>query len=254
MSIFCALDGQSVKVRGDRCVSVTSKTLQQLCERADRLYAAREKVQNVSKSLELLQAAPGAGEAFGITWRSARALFFLGQQRPDARSARADHTRGAEQARRAVHLCPERVEGYFWLGVNLSLLASRQRLPNALIRALQARHALRSAITIDPTYHAAGSLRVLGRLQTRLPRLLGGGRARAQNSYEAAIALAPDNTVTRIYFAALLVERHECDQARRQLETILTVPFDPDWAFEITRDRLLARQMLATLSSVSTAH
>jgi len=86
---------------------------------------------------------------------------------------------------------------------------------------------------------------VLARLQHKLPRLLGGGSDRARTNYEAAIKLAPENTVTRIYFAELLLESDEKDLAREQLEFVLNVSADPGWAFEIERDQRIAKEMLA---------
>jgi Tfp pilus assembly protein PilF len=78
-----------------------------------------------------------------------------------------------------------------------------------------------------------------------MPRLIGGGRARAQENYERAIAVAPANTVTRIYFAELLMERGENERARAELELVLSTTMDPDWVFEIERDQRRAQEMLS---------
>ena len=89
---------------------------------------------------------------------------------------------------------------------------------------------------------------MLARLQHNLPRLVGGGTAAAKRNYEDAIAIAPCNTVTRIYFAELLIELRELEQAREQLKAVLADPHDPQWAFEIKRDRRLAKELLETLT------
>jgi cytochrome c-type biogenesis protein CcmH/NrfG len=73
---------------------------------------------------------------------------------------------------------------------------------------------------------------------------LGGGTSRARAHFEEAIRLAPSNTVTRIYFAELLLERGDTQRARAELEALLALPFDPAWSFEIKRDRERAREML----------
>jgi hypothetical protein len=108
---------------------------------------------------------------------------------------------------------------------------------------------LRQAIQFDSSYHGAGPLRVLARLQHNLPHLLGGGFSRARANYEAAIRLAPENTVTRIYFAELLLESGERDLAREQLEFVLNVSIDPGWAFENERDKRIAKEMLRKLQT-----
>jgi len=96
-------------------------------------------------------------------------------------------------------------------------------------------------------------LRVLARLQQRLPQLLGGGIARARKNYERAISIAPANTVTRIYFAELLLDQGEIEQAHAELQIVLNAALDPDWSFEINRDRLLAKKLMKNLTRESAA-
>ena len=216
---------------------------EEITRRADMLYAAREETENVRASLGLLQgvlAPPG----YEVLWRLGRALFFLGQEAQHSGDARVYHAQGVQASVRAARLEPERVEGHFWLGVNAALLARLENPFRALRHALRARRELERAARIDAAYHAAGPLRVLGRLQHKLPRFLGGGRERARASLQRAIEIAPANTVTRLYFAEMLLETGDADQARLQLETILKAPPDPAWMFEIKRDQRLAREML----------
>jgi hypothetical protein len=80
-----------------------------------------------------------------------------------------------------------------------------------------------------------------------LPRWLGGGTTRARRHYERAISIAPQNTVTRIYFAELLTETGFKREAREQLEMVLTAAPDPHWEFEIKRDQKLAKEMISRL-------
>lgn len=195
----------------------------------------------VRRSLERLQE---AGPDYEALWRIARARFFLGQETRDKESARAHHLAGARAGRSAVRASLRGVEGHFWLGVNLALLARLERPFGALRAALHARRELKEAVALNAGYHGAGPLRVLARLESKLPRILGGGRMRALTHFEEAIKLEPSNTVTRIYFAELLLEMGDAVRARAQLEALLALPFDPAWAFEIERDRKKAEEIL----------
>jgi hypothetical protein len=85
---------------------------------------------------------------------------------------------------------------------------------------------------------------VLARLQHKLPRLLGGGKARAHANFERAIQFAPANTVTRLYFAEMLIEIGNRTRARLELEALLNTPHDPHWVYESARDREIARRLL----------
>jgi uncharacterized membrane-anchored protein len=148
-----------------------------------------------------------------------------------------------------VSLQPERVEGHFWLGVNLALLAQVENPLKALPHALHARRSLTRAARLDSAYHAAGPLRVLARLQHKLPRLLGGGIKSARSNFERAIKIAPANTVTRLYFAEMFSEIGDTARAREQLQAILNAPPDPEWSFESARDRKIACKMLDEMQS-----
>jgi tetratricopeptide (TPR) repeat protein len=225
---------------------VTSTSLTKILAEADRLYAGRSNIANVQKSVELLS---NAADCFEITWRLARAFFFLGQEAPAPDVARSLHTEGVKAGQRAIAHQTDRVEGHFWLGVNLALLARLEPPIKAAKQALQAKRVLRRAIQIDATYHAAGPLRVLARLQHKLPRLLGGGSARALANFERALSIAPNNTVTRIYFAELLLDTDAFERARGELEVVLTSPSDPQWDFEIERDQRLAKELMKKLPS-----
>ncbi|HEV7378142.1 MAG TPA: TRAP transporter TatT component family protein [Pyrinomonadaceae bacterium] len=216
---------------------------QEIINRADALYDARGQLENLRASVELLQSDECAND-YEAAWRLGRALFFLGQEAGSKVEARAYHARGAAACERAARLKPSRVEGHFWLGVNLALLARLENSFKALGHALRARRFLQRAVRLNPSYHAAGPLRVLARLQHKLPMLFGGGTKRARANFERAINLAPANTVTRLYFAELLMEIGDKTRARKELESILDAPPDPAWAFESARDRDIAREML----------
>lgn len=222
---------------------LNSNSQTRILEQADRLYADRCDNATVRQSVELLLS---TAESFETCWRLGRAFFFLGQDAPAAEK-RTLHAAGVKAAQLALTHQPERVEGHFWLGVNLALLAQLEPPMKAARHALQAKRALRRAIGIDAAYHSAGPLRVLARLQHKLPRLLGGGLARARANFERAISLAPANTVTRIYFAELLLETGAVERARAELQLILSAPFDPEWAFEIKRDQRLAVELIKKL-------
>jgi hypothetical protein len=220
----------------------------EIASRCDALYGAREQIENVRASVELLDAVAGTDD-FEAAWRLGRALFFLGQEEQSKTQARALHARGVAACVRAVRLGPKRVEGHFWLGVNLALQAQATNSLAALYLALRAKRSLERAARINPAYHAAGPLRVLARLAHKLPRLLGGGRARAHAVFARAVELAPASTVTRLYFAEMLMDDGDYGHARAELETILTTPLDTAWAFEAARDRRLAQELLQRLRS-----
>ncbi len=222
-----------------------SQNLARITHQADQLYALRASLANVRASIEVLHTAAQPFDP-AVTWRLARAYFFLGQEALDKGEALAWHKRGATVCRRAVRDKQRAsVENHFWYGVNLALQANLESPPLiALHHALQAKRALQQAVNLDASYHAAGPLRVLARLQHKLPPIFGGGKERARDNFERAIQIDPTNTVTRLYFAEMLLDVGDTPHAITQLETLLTLPDDPTWKFEIERDRCKAIEML----------
>src|SRR6185503_11774077 len=114
---------------------------------ADELYANRTKDQSVRDSVAILMS--GVAIDYEIEWRLGRAFFFLGQESTDEVSPFHKHLDGIAFCERAVIAEPNRVEGHFWLGVNLALRARRERRAVALVHALRAKRELKTAIRID---------------------------------------------------------------------------------------------------------
>lgn len=216
--------------------------------RADELYHRRAEPGAVRESVMVLSGAHGGSDRYEIQWRLARALFFLGQQAGSRDSGRQLFAAGIAAGERAVALNDDRVEGHFWVGVNLALFAEA----NGGIRGLRAlrwaRLELKKAIRIDERYHAAGPLRVLGRITQKAPRLLGGSLERGRVLLDRALAIAPLNSVTLTYAAELAIENGDLEHASNLLKRIIDSPTDEEWEFEQSRDRKLARFLLKEIA------
>jgi tetratricopeptide (TPR) repeat protein len=222
--------------------------LETLARRADDLYLRRGEPGAVEQSVSVLTNSQGADREYELQWRLARALFFLGQQAEPRDSKRRLHAAAVSAGERAARLSPERVEGHFWLGVNLALLAEATGGGFGAARAvLRARAALRRAARISESYHGAGPLRVLARLEHKAPWFVGGGRRRSRSYFDRALRLAPSNSVTLLYAAELAADQGEPDRARALLERAAAADVDPEWEFENRRDREIARSLLGLL-------
>jgi hypothetical protein len=216
--------------------------------RADELYHQRAEPGAVRESVMVLSGAMGGSDRYEVQWRLARALFFLGQDAGSRNPALQLYSAGIGAGERAVALNSDRVEGHFWVGVNLALFAEA----NGGIRGLRAlrwaRLELTRAIEIDEGYHGAGPLRVLGRLNHKAPRILGGSRKRSRELLDRALAIAPSNSVTLAYAAELAIENGEVERAGALLRQLIESPLDVEWEFENNRDRQLAHTLLDQLS------
>ena len=216
--------------------------------RADELYHRRAEPGAVREAVMILSGARGGTTRYEVQWRLARALFFLGQQAGSRESARQLYSAGIGAGEHAVALNPERVEGHFWVGVNLSLFSGINRGIGGVRAMRWARSELKLAVVINERYHDAGPLRVLGRLEHKAPRILGGNLKRSRELFDRALAIAPRNSVTLTYAAELAIEMGNRDIAVSLLEQIIESPLDAEWEFENKRDREIARSLLDQLS------
>jgi hypothetical protein len=216
--------------------------------RADELYLRRAEPGAVRESVMILSGVRRATGRYEIQWRLARALFFLGQQGASPESTRQLYSAGIAAGELAARLSPDRVEGHFWVGVNLALFAEVQGGIRGARALRWARAELKRAVAISESYHGGGPLRVLGRLEARSPKILGGNRKRGGELLDRALSIAPANTVSMIYAAELAIERGDRDRARALLQQIVESPIDVEWEFENTRDRQIARSILERLA------
>jgi len=212
--------------------------------RADELYHQRAEPGAVRESVMVLSGARGGTDRYEVQWRLARALFFLGQQAGSRDPGRQLYAAGIGAGERAIALNDGRVEGHFWVGVNLALFAETNGGIRGVRAVRWARLELKRAIEIDEGYHGAGPLRVLGRLDHKAPRILGGNRKRSRELLDRALAIAPSNSVTLTYAAELAIGNGQRDRAADLLRQLIESPIDAEWEFENNRDREIARSLL----------
>lgn len=216
--------------------------------RADDLYRQRAEPGAVREAVIILSGARGGSARYEVQWRLARALFFLGQQASTREAGRQLYSAGVGAGERAVALNPKRVEGHFWVGVNLSLFAAINRGIRGARAIRWARSELKLAAAISESYHDAGPLRVLGRLEHKSPRILGGNLKHSRELLDRALAIAPLNSVTLTYAAELAMDMGNRDTAVSLLQQVIESPIDAEWEFENKRDRDLARSLLDQLA------
>lgn len=216
--------------------------------RADELYRQRARPGSIRESVMVLSGARGSNERYEVQWRLARALFFLGQEADSNATRRQLHAAGINAGERAIALNSERVEGHFWVGVNLALFAESNGGLRGARALLWARTELKLAAQMNESYHGAGPLRVLGRVEHKAPRLLGGNRKRSRHCFDRALRVAPGNSVTLLYAAELAIDERDSNRAQSLLKQIIEAPIDPEWEFENRRDQKLAGALLVKLN------
>lgn len=189
---------------------------------------------------------PDAGpQRLAVLTRLARAAFFLGDL-ADGKARRRYYEQGQRFAEIIRQEFPARVEGHYWLGLNLAGLADANRLqgPRLLPKIIGA---LERAAALDPAYDQAGAYRVLGRIYYEAPGrpFSVGDISKALQLLERATELAPANSTNHLYLAEALLKQGRRDQARTELNKVLNASQNADGPRGLEADRRQAQKILA---------
>jgi tetratricopeptide (TPR) repeat protein len=227
---------------------LVSRTAAASLEQADRLLVDSNFDQD--KGLQALAIyesllPPSGAQRLPVLARLARANFFLGDIADKGQRSRY-YEQGRQHAQTILQEDSLRVEGHYWLGLNLAGLADVNRLQGRRLLP-QILAALERAAAIDPAYDQAGAYRVLGRIYYQAPGrpLSVGDIQKSLRLLRQATVLAPANSTNHLYLAETLLKLNQKDQAREELQKVLTASQNADGPRGLAADQRQAQEILA---------
>lgn len=175
----------------------------------------------------------------------ARLSFFLGEA-GDQKTREQNYRQGRNYARLLIQERPERVEGYYWLALNLCGLASVSGAKNALGLLPRIVELLETSVQIDEAYDQAGAHRVLGRIYFQAPGwpLSLGSVDRSYNHLSRAAKLAPENSTNHLFFAEILYFLGEIKEANRELDKVMNGTKHALWPKGLEDDQKKAQELI----------
>jgi tetratricopeptide (TPR) repeat protein len=203
-----------------------------------------------TRALSLYQgllATAGADRAL-ILARLSHACFLLSQLVPEPQPM-GYYQQGQSYAETLIREEPNRVEGHYWLALNLcgqadvgGKLLGRKLLPRIL-------EELQRAVALDAAYDQAGAHRVLGRIYYEAPGwpLSVGDMAKSRQHLQAAVHLSPATSTNHLYLAETLSRLNEPSLARQELEQVLKSTRGAVKPQDLEEDRQEARRLLAEM-------
>ena len=174
--------------------------------------------------------------------------FVLGQLAPEAQGM-GYYQQGQSFAETLIREEPNRVEGHYWLALNLcgqadagGKLLGRKLLPRIL-------EELQRALALDETYDQAGAHRVLGRIYYEAPGwpLSVGDMQKSRQHLQAAVHLSPATSTNHLYLAQTLLRLQESGLARQELAQVLKSTRAAVKPQDLEEDRQEARRLLAEM-------
>ena len=204
-----------------------------------------------SQALSLYEAALAAtpaGDASLLT-RLARACFILGDLAEKGRR-QAYYEKGEGYADRLLQVQPQGVAGHYWKAMNLcgqAEVGGRLQGMKLLPRIMEE---LQRAEALDPGYDHAGPHRVLGRIYFEAPGrpFSVGDIQKSLQHLTAAVRLAPEVSTNHLYLAETLLRLNKREQARQELQQVLSASRHAVQPRGLEEDRRAARRLLAELT------
>jgi tetratricopeptide (TPR) repeat protein len=213
----------------------------------DALYRQRDDVESARRAADIwaqrVQAAPADFEA---AWKLARASYWLGGH-AQPRERKAFLEAGIVAGRAAAAAQPARAEGHFWIAANMGALAESFGLRQGLKYRGDIRNELQIVLKLDPGFQQGSADRALGRWYLKVPGLFGGSKKKSEEHLRRSLGYNPNSIASRFFLAETLLAMDRRAEAISELQTVISLQPDPDWAPEDREFKEQSQRLLATL-------
>ncbi len=214
---------------------------------ADRLFTFGESTERDKQSLAVVERALAAGtNDYQWLWRAARVYYYVGDE-AGTNEKLAYFQKGITVAERAVVAQPNAVEGHFWLAANYGGFSEQKGALKALQMVKKIRAEMETVLRLNDRYQDGGAYLALGEIDKELPRIVGGNLSRAITRLEQGLKVAPHNLEMKLAMAEAYQEDGRNEDARRQLQEIISRSVNASRAKSERDVQEKARKMLAKL-------
>jgi tetratricopeptide (TPR) repeat protein len=215
---------------------------------ADQLYAQREDILRMRQGVALLRQAhaadPGSYEA---AWRLAKFNYYLATHTDGDERDKA-FREGIEAGKAATRLQGNRPEGHFWLGAVYGGSLEKGTVAG-LATVEDVRNEMQAVLRLDEGYQDGSAYMVLGLVDLKAPKLLGGDLQKAVEEMEKGLRFGENNAFLRLHLAEAYQAVGRSKDARQQLNLIIHMTPDPNYLPEYKEAMAEARQLLEKIGN-----
>lgn len=196
------------------------------------LFAKREDIANLRAAASNLARLRVPGERnYEVEWQYARINYFLGLAATDEKEKTTAFERGRDAGKIAANMENGKPEGHFWYGANLGELARLSPVTVGLSSVDDIRTEMNKVIEIDPRYQNTAAYDVLAQVELGT-QMFGGSAEKAVSLLETALKLEQDNAQVRLHLGQAYLSSKRYKEARKELETVVNMPTDPEYGPE----------------------
>lgn len=181
---------------------------------------------------------------FEAAWKAARVCTMLADDLYDDKTKRAHFSgRGVEYAKAAIELEPKRVEGYYFSGENIGLLATT-KIVGGKFDVPKVRDAEKRAMQIDASFDHGGPPRVLGALYSEAPPWPAsiGDPDKGVELLQQALRMAPEWPLNNLLYGNALLADEKFDEAKQQYLIVMRAEPRAEIAHFLPKWKKIARQ------------
>lgn len=224
----------------------TNESGASLIGRADQFYGQREDLKQLEQGIVLLrQAAANDPNNYDANWRLAKFNFYLAGHTEGDYKERA-FREGVTAGKTAVALQPNKPEGHFWLGANYGGALEAEKI-TGLASIGDVRNEMDTVLKLDEGYQDGSAYMVLGLLDLKAPKIVGGDPQKAVTEFEKGLQFGKGNAFLRLHLAEAYQAVGRTSDAQQQLNTILSMTPDPNYLPELKEAQTRARELLEKL-------
>ncbi|HWP53695.1 MAG TPA: TRAP transporter TatT component family protein [Pyrinomonadaceae bacterium] len=216
---------------------------------ADQFYRERDDLRRLEQGIVLLrQAATTDPNSYEANWRLAKFSYYLARHTDGEYRDRALRD-GINAGTMAAQLQPGKPDGHFWLGANYG--GALESGSFGLASLGDVRKEMETVLKIDEGYQNGSAYMVLGLVDLKAPKIVGGDPQRAVTEMERGLQFGKTNAFLRLHLAEAYQAVGRTTEAREQLNAILSMTPDPDYLPELKEAQTQAQELLAKFSSAS---
>jgi tetratricopeptide (TPR) repeat protein len=215
--------------------------------KCDALFKEREDLAKLREAVKSLSAVRNPDSRnYEVEWKFAKYNFFLGKRLTDDKEKEEAFEDGAQAGRIASRIEPNKPDGYFWYGANLGEEAKLSPVTVGVKSVDEIRAAMNKTIELDPKYQNASAYDGLAQVELSTSGVMGGKPEKAIEYLETALKLDDDNSNLHLHLAEAYLATNKKDEARKQLEYLIKMKPNPDFAFEHAEAVEKAKKLLET--------
>jgi len=214
---------------------------------ADKLFAGRDDIHNLGQAIALLEdLAVRQPKNYEVLWRLCKYTYYLSDREKDSTKKQKLLESGIEAGKRALEIDSSRPEAHFWLGANYG--GALESGSFGLATLGDVRKEMETVLKIDEGYQNGSAYMVLGLVDLKAPRIVGGDPQKAVAEMEKGLQFGQTNAFLRLHLGEAYQAVGRNGDAREQLNAILSMKPDPDYLPELKEAQTQAQQLLTKIS------